>query len=531
MSTYDAIIIGAGHNGLTCACYLARAGMKVLVLEQYRDVGGMTISEEVTGPGFLTDVHASGFLVAKLSPVLDELDLAAHGLELITPDPNWAHVRSDGKYVLVGREVDATARELARFSERDAQTYRALHQRWLDEKAGLVHGMFSPPPSITSEIESIAQRPGGLADYRFSLQSVRSWVEETFESDDVRAFVASFALHAGLSPDQVGGGEFAWLFLSTVQDVGCSTVKGGMHHVSTALAAVLREHGGEVRTGTRVSEIVVRDGRAVAVRTRDGDEIAVGEVVASNVDPAHLVLDLLGEPVVGPVVAEKIRRYEWGDSFFTVHIALDAPVEFAAVPGASGTSYSHAAEPSLDDLAVMFDQCRSGMLPARPMLGVVNEAAVDPTRAPSGKGLLKLVAHYVPYELRGDATGRGIPTGSWDAARDAYADYLIEWLDDAFMPGLRGKVAQRVASSPVDLERKITSAVHGTHQHGAFLPYQNGSFRPVPELGEYATPVENVFLCGAGSHPGAGVTTGPGHNAAQVILQHLNGSRGTSTGR
>ena len=145
-----------------------------------------------------------------------------------------------------------------------------------------------------SAIESIAQRPGGLADYRFSLQSVRSWVEETFESDDVRAFVASFALHAGLSPDQVGGGEFAWLFLSAVQDVGCSTVKGGMHHVSSALAAVLREHGGEVRTSTRVSEIVVRHGRAVAVRTSDGDEIAVGEVVVSNVDPAHLALDLLG---------------------------------------------------------------------------------------------------------------------------------------------------------------------------------------------------------------------------------------------
>jgi phytoene dehydrogenase-like protein len=304
-----------------------------------------------------------------------------------------------------------------------------------------------------------------------------------------------------------------------------------MHHVSSALASVLREHGGEVRTSTRVGEIVVRDGRAVAVRTTDGDEIAVGGVVASNVDPAHLALDLLGEPVVGPVVADKIRRYEWGDSFFTVHVALDSPVEFAAVPVASGTSYSHAAGPSLDDLAVVFDQCRSGMLPARPMLGVVNESAVDPTRAPSGQGLLKLVAHYVPYDLRGDATGRGIPTNSWDAARDAYADHLLDWLDDAFMPGLRGKVVRRVASSPVDLERRITSAVRGTHQHGAFLPYQNGSFRPIPELGEYATPVENVFLCGAGSHPGSGVTMGPGYNAAQVILQHVNGSRVTSAGR
>src|SRR5262245_59491391 len=172
MLSYDAIVIGAGHNGLTCACYLARAGLSVLVLEKYADLGRMTISEEITEPAHLSDVHASGFLVAKLGPALDELELAAHGLELITPDPNWAHVRSDGAYILVGRDVEATARELERFSRADAQTYRALYQRWLDEKPNIVAGMFSPPPSIASEIESVAKRPGGMADYRFSLQSV-----------------------------------------------------------------------------------------------------------------------------------------------------------------------------------------------------------------------------------------------------------------------------------------------------------------------------------------------------------------------
>jgi phytoene dehydrogenase-like protein len=294
-----------------------------------------------------------------------------------------------------------------------------------------------------------------------------------------------------------------------------------MHQVSRALVDVLREHGGEVRTGAGVSEIVVRDGRAVAVRLSDGEEIAVGSVVASNVDPRHLVLDLLGEPVVGPTIAGKIRQYEWGDSFFTVYVAVDSPVEFAAVPEASGTSYSHLAGPSLNDLAMMFDECRDGRLPAMPMIGMVNESRVDPSRAPSGNGLLKLVAHYVPYELTGDATGTGIPTASWDAARDPYADYLIDWIDEAFIPGLGSKVVRRVANSPVDLERRITSAVRGTHQHGAFLPYQNGALRPIPELGEYATPVANVFLCGAGSHPGSGVTMGPGYNASQVILRHL----------
>ena len=266
MPSYDAIVIGAGHNGLTCACYLARAGLQVLVLEQYHSYGGMTITEELVGPGFHSDVHASGFLVAKLSPALRELDLASHGLELITPDPNWAHVRSDGRYLLVHRDPEATAREIARFSARDADTWRALYRRWLDEKDAIVHGMFSPPAPLAASVGALAARPGGLDEYRFSIQSARSWVDETFESDDVRAFLASFALHADLAPDEVGGGEFSWVFLAALQDVGCSTVRGGMHRVSDALVDVLRAHGGDVRTGARVAEIVVRGGRATAVK-------------------------------------------------------------------------------------------------------------------------------------------------------------------------------------------------------------------------------------------------------------------------
>ena len=334
MPSYDAVVIGAGHNGLTCACYLARGGLDVLVLEKYHDIGGMTITEEITGGGFHSDIHASGFLVAKLSPVLDDLDLAAHGLELITLDPNWAHVRSDGHYLLVGRDVAATARELARFSENDAQTWRRLYERWLAERGPIVAGMYSPP--------SAAATPPAGAEYRFSMQSVRSWVDETFESDDVRSFMASFALHAGLSPDQVGGAEFAWLFLSAIQDVGCSSVKGGMHNVSRALAEVLRDHGGEIRTGVAVRNVVVRDGKAMAVVLEDGSEITVGGVVASNVDPRHLTLDLLGESVVGSDLAAAMRRYEWGDSFFSIYVSLKEPVEFEAAPQASGVSYCHA---------------------------------------------------------------------------------------------------------------------------------------------------------------------------------------------
>ncbi|MCI0571133.1 MAG: NAD(P)/FAD-dependent oxidoreductase [Myxococcaceae bacterium] len=513
---YDAVVIGAGHNGLTCACYLARAGLRVLVLEQYGTVGGMTLTEQLAHPGFLSDVHASGYLVAKLSPAPAELRLVEHGLTLITPNPNWAHVFSDGRCVTIGRTVEETARSVARFSARDAEAWRSLYARYVAAKPDIVAAMNATPPSLAVEYG----RPEAVDDYRFEFQTARSWVDETFESPEMRAFFGSFSLHASLAPDDACGGQFAWLFLSSVQDVGVSIVKGGMQQVTLALAKVLRELGGEVRTGARVSNILVEGGKAVGVRLESGETVSVDGPIAANVDPQHLVLELLGQDVVGPEVAGKIRRYAWGESFFTLHVALDQPVAYRAGLEPSQAGYVHAAPPSLDALAQMFVECRGGLLPARPLMGIINESVMDPTRAPPGKALMKFVVHYVPYHVRGDATGRVRGTG-WDAIKDAYADALLEWLDADFLPGLRKHVIARAAQSPLDLEWRLPSAVHGTHQHGAFLPYQVGAMRPIPEMGQYRLPVPNIYLCGAGAHPGSGVSMMPGRNAAQVICRDL----------
>jgi phytoene dehydrogenase-like protein len=356
--SYDALVIGAGHNGLTCACYLARAGLSVLVLEQYHDYGGMTISEEVTAPGYLSDVHASGFLVAKLAPAMGDLALAEHGLELITPDPNWALVTTDGQTMTIGRDVEETARSIGRFSERDAATWRALYQRYLAAKPAIVNGMYSAPQSQAAHLAQLSQDPQGMDELRFEMQTARSWVNETFENETVRAFLASFAFHAAASPDDVGGGEFAWLFSTAVQDVGVSIVKGGMHQVAAALAADLAAHGGEIRTNASVAAIVVDGDRATSVRLADGEEIAVDRIVASNVDPYHLTIDLLGEAVVGKDVADKIRHYEWGDSFFTIHAALSEPVAFAGGEELGHAGYIHVQPPTIEDLSDIFAQCR-----------------------------------------------------------------------------------------------------------------------------------------------------------------------------
>lgn len=517
MSGYDAIVIGAGHNGLTCACYLAKAGLKVLVLERHAAYGGMTVSEELTGEGFLSDVHASGYLVAKLNTAPAELGLERHGLELITPDPNWAQVFPDGRCLTIGRDIDTTLRSIAEVSHEDAKAWGALYQRYLAAKDAIVGGLNSAPPSLAETFSS----PGEVDQYRFQTQSARSFAEEQFRSEAVKTYFVSNAIHAALAPDDVLGANFAWLFAGLVQDVGVSIVKGGMHNVSRALVAELEAHGGEVRVDAGVRRISVEQGRAARVTLGTGETIEARGVIASNVDPRHLVLDLLGEAQAGATIAGKIKRYEWGQSFFGIYVALDRPVPYRAGPDADRAGYVHVGGESVNDLANTFAQARAGLLPDRPMIGAINEAVADPSRAPEGCGLMKFVVHFVPYRVKGDAAGR-IQGTDWDKIKHAYADVVIDWLSEDFLPGLRDHIISRAVQSPLDYERRIISSVHGTHQHGAYLPYQIGAMRPIPELGSYRSPIRNLYLCGSGSHPGAGVTMAPGRNAAKAICDDLD---------
>jgi beta-carotene ketolase (CrtO type) len=521
MSTrYDAIVVGAGHNGLTCACYLAKAGLKVLVLERYRDVGGMTLTEELTLPGFRSDVHASGYQLANLSPVPRELELEKHGLELAEPDIVYAHAFPDGRVLAVSRDLEKSVENIGRYSTRDAETWRKLVERYLAEKEKIVASLFSPPPAFSAEAAALEQSPGGMDEYRFGLQSMRSWCDQTFESEEVKCLFGAFALFMAHAPDDAGGAELAWLFGTVLQDVGNNLVKGGMHHVSLALASHLRSMGGEIRTSAGVEKILVSSGRATGVRLENDEEIPAGHLVASGVDPGQLTLRFLGEEVVGSEIAGKMERYEWGDSAFVIYAALDGPAEYKAGPEAGAACHVHLTPPSLEPVARASVECRGGKLPATPLLVSWNDSVIDPSRAPEGKHLKKFVVLGVPYEIKGDATGR-IQGRDWDQVKDRYADYLIDMITADYIPDLKAKLLKRVAHSPLDLERKLSSAVHGTICHGAMLPYQTGAMRPIPEMGQYRSPVANVYLCGSGSHPGPGVSMAPGRNAAETICADL----------
>ena len=519
-SDYEAIVIGAGHNGLACACYLAKTGLRVLVLEANANIGGLTVTQEITLPDFHSDLHAFGYQFANLSPAPHELELDRYGLELLTPEISFAHAFPDGRTVCMFKDLDQTCTSIAAHSTHDAEQWRVLFQQWLGAKDAICAALNTPPGPLSHHLAELERAPGGLEEYRFETQTLRAWTNQWFKQESIRLFLGAFSVHANVAPDDVGGGQLAWLFDSVIQDFGNKVVRGGMGNVAHALALCLKDHGGEIRTNARVSRILVEQGKAAGVRLRDGEDISVGQLIASTVDPRTLVLDLLGESVVGEDMVRKIERYQWGDSIMVIYLALNGPLEFKTGEETARACYVHCTPPSLEYIAQMFVETRAGQLPSRPVMVVCNDYMADPTRVPSGKGLIKILIKCVPYEIRGDASHK-IVGRAWDVAKEPYADRVIDLLTEHYIPNLKTRILKRVVHSPVDQERLISSAVHGTELQGAFLPYQKGAMRPIPELAQYRASVPNVYLCGSGSHPGPGVSFMPGRNAARIICGDL----------
>lgn len=505
MRHYDAVVIGAGHNGLTCACYLARAGIRVLVVEAKSTIGGMTSSEDLVLPGYRTDLHASGYQLASLGSVAEELHLDQFGLNLLRPKVALSKVLPDQRCLSIHETLDDSCASLATFSTRDAETWRSLFAMYQATKDALRHDLEHSPTPPGAMITALERGPDAQAHLRFQTQSVRSWTNETFQSEAMRGLLADFAAHAGFSPDDAGGAAFAFLFLAVIQDTGNRVVQGGMGNLPAALAACLAEHGGEIRTGAPVTEIVVEAGVATGVRLADGSTVHTG-CIASSAHPYHLIMELLREAPLDQDIREAIERYEPGTSQMGIYLTLAQPPSYLAGADAAGATQVHLLPATTDGLAEAFQAIRANQLPDEPALFVVNEAAVDPTRVPEGTSSLKIVLTTVPYAV------------DWQSKRMPYAQMVVDRLDRDFIPDLKKLITGMVVMSPVDYERDLLSAIRGTVTHGAMVTYQQGAMRPILQLGQYRGPAHRLYLCGAGSHPGPGVSMMPGRNAARVIL-------------
>jgi phytoene dehydrogenase-like protein len=511
MSDFDGIIVGGGHNGLTCAAYLARAGLSVAVIERNPVTGGGCSTEELTLPGFRHNTH-SNYHFLEEGPVPRDLELDRYGLRYVYPDVQHATIFRDGRAITVHRDPEATARSFARFSRRDARTWLELYATFAVEARDLMNGFLYSRPLRPDELARRMRGPLAEELLSYMPQTLYEAVDRNFESEQVRVLFKSF-LHAISIENVPGTGGFFPRLLSRIARLGVPV--GGAHRVATALEAVITEHGGTVITGAHAERILVGDGKATGVLLADGRRLSAGRFVASAVD-APQTLRLAGPDNFGAEIARKVEAYRWAaHSIVTLHLALETPPRYAAAdfdPAVDEAFLVVLGADSSEDLTTVFDQIHAGRLPDRLAGNGACPSRWDHSYAPPGKHVA-FWWPWAPYDLGGDPA-------TWDEAADQIAEVMLrQWAE--YAPGLPAAVLGRRLLSPLDIERHCITMVRGSHHIGAYEPAQLGANRPVPELGQYRTPIGGLYLCGASSHPGGSVSGAPGYNAAAAITGDL----------
>ena len=522
-SQYDAIIVGAGHNGLVTAGYLAGAGLRVLVLERREVVGGACVTEEVF-PGFRVSTAAYVTSLFRQEIVRD-LRLGDYGYQVLPRDPSSFTPLPDGRSLLMGPDPELTRREIAAFSPRDAERY-PRYEAMLERVAALVEPMLTmtPPNVLRPGLRDLGRLLGlGRAVRRLGpaageaveilTGAARPVLERWFESEPLKATLATDAIIGAMaSPSQPGTAYV--LFHHVMGETGgrrgvWGYVRGGMGSLTQALASAARDRGADIRCGAEVRRILVRHGRVSGVALTTGDEFAA-PIVASNADAQVTFLRLLEPGLLPTEFREAVERIDYASASLKINVALAELPEFAARPGRAPAPHHRGTIhicPDLDYIERAYDDAKYGRPSARPVLEVTIPSVVDPTVAPPGRHLMSIFVQYAPYALR---------EGTWDALRDSFADRCFEVLDE-YAPNFKRSVLDRQVLTPLDLER-VFNLTGGNIFQGAMTLGQLFAFRPVPGWAGYRTPIPGLFLCGSAAHPGGGVMGAPGFNAAREIL-------------
>jgi phytoene dehydrogenase-like protein len=494
----DAIVIGAGPNGLAGAATLARSGWRVLVLEAQQRPGGALYSLELTLPGFVHDVGAAFFPFALDSPAFHHLDLAGAGVRWCHALRDSCHPAPDGSSVTISRDLEQTVQSFGP----DGPAWRrlGLWQRAMGDR--LAAALLAPLPGIKAAWRLGPRHLLRLA--RVGLMSTAGFSRRQFRTEAARRVVAGLALHADLGPDDLAGTGMGLVLTLLAAGSGFPVPAGGARSLAEALLRRLTEAGGQLRLGTRVVGVVVCGGRAVAVRTAAGEEIAVRHAVLADVGPPALFLKMLPERAATWWLRRRMRhfRYAWGT--FKMDWALSGPVPWTSAE-ARESAVVHAGD-SLDDLRSFTRQVRAGELPANPYLVIGQQSLADPGRAPPGCHTLWAYSH-VPSAV----------PGGWREHREAFAD-RIEGRIEGLAPGFRRLIRGRHIASPADLEAMDENLVGGDLGGGSVGLSQQLIFRPAFPYFRYRTPVRGLYLASASAHPGPGVHGACGYNAALAAL-------------
>ena len=521
MSGYDAIVIGAGHNGLVAAGYLAKAGRRVLVLERAACVGGAAVTEEFA-PGFRASVCADGS--GSLCPeVLRDLKPDAE----ITPcDPVLFAPQPDGERLVFWRDTARTAAEIARFSRRDAERYPAfvaLMTRIADVVGGLARAL---PPDLPElgwrDLRGLLPvlrplRALGRKNVNDLLRvlpmPVADLLDEWFESDVVKGAIAASGVRDVSWGPKEAGTAYTLLYHWSLADTGlfrwAGVVKGGIGALCDGLARSAVSFGAEIRTGVPVRRVCVEKGRAVGVEVEGEGTIRAG-VVVSNADPRTTFLELLEPALLPAKFVRHVRNIKYRGSGARVLLALRALPRFDALPEPGDAALLRGPiqiAPTLSYLQRAYDCIKYGEPSSRPYLDVLIPSLLDPGLAPEGRHVVSITAKYAPYCLR---------EGDWEARREAFGDTVIDTLAE-YAPDVRDLVVARRTLVPPDLETRF-GLPEGNPNHGEMTLDQFFHMRPVPGHARFRTPVAALYLCGAGTHPGGGVTGIPGRHAARAVL-------------
>ncbi len=525
---YDAIVVGAGHNGLVCAVYLARAGWKTLVLERNENVGGAVMSGEVTRPGFIHDLYSMNQNLFLGSPVYAELkdDLERHGLRYKTSPKPYSNVFPDGKSLRVYHDQDRTMELLRSHSEADAEGFKRLHERFgAFGKAFLpIYGM--PLPSTDAVWGLIkAVRSQGINELvdlgQIILSSTRELGDTYFATPEMKALVATWGLHMDFGPDVSGGAMFPFMETFSDMEQGMSVVEGGASKMPEALVGLIEENGGEVRTGSEVRRILTENGNggggATGVELASGERIEAGRAVVANLSPKVLFERLVPEEAVTPRFRRRVQRFQRGPGTMMIHLALSGKPRWAAEgDDLDEFAYVHI-PPYVEDLAKTYTESMNGYLPESPLLIVGQTSAVDPSRVTGEGEVIWIQVRSFPSEIRGDAAGE-ISARTWEEVREPVADRVMRKLEE-YAPGVGNLVLDRTVYSPEDLENHNPNLVGGDSIGGSFHLRQNFLFRPFPGSSNYQMPVESLYMVGASTWPGPGTNATSGYLAAKKILR------------
>jgi phytoene dehydrogenase-like protein len=526
MTSADHVIVGSGINALVAAALLGRRGHRVLILERNDVIGGCIRTEAITEPGFVHDVMATTFVLFTTSPGYAELgpELRKRGLAFAESPTPTGVLLPDGRSAVLRRDRAANVAAFDALTAGDGAAFAAALDR-MSADLPLIFALLGGTLWSRGTLRLLAREAWrrGLrslaAFFGEALGTARAWLEQDFSGEEARALFAPWVLHAGLGPESAYSGQMAKVIAFALEAAGAPIVQGGAQNLLSAFAQLIRDQGGEIRTGADVARVLLHatSGAARGVQLADGEQILARRAVICSVTPNQLYQRLLGGAALPPAVAEGVRRYRYGKGDMQIHYALTAPPRWRD-PELGGVALLHLT-PGLDGVSRAANEAERGLLPAVPTICVGQPSALDPTRCPPGRAILWLQLPEAPRRIMGDAAG-AIATpadGAWtEAVREQFADRVEEILAH-HIDGFRASVLRRRAYSPADLAAMNINLVGGDPYGGFCGLDQFFLWRPLKTPANHRTHVPRLYHIGASTHPGPGLGGGSGYLLAKAI--------------